>query len=194
MERLCAAIVSLPPPVLEVPRRASQGSWRPGCPPDRQDRWPCNPSPLGNQQMSAISSSLSTLAGLALPEPHAVEWGTASTLFRGIGYSRYPIPWNRAPKVFYSVLLSKSIFYSTHRQVPSNSVKMKKNLQHVTKIISRQTPSKSVKLRQVPSGGTVVLRQTPSNSVELRQVPSTPVKPPAGGPSISSTHLVSRSS
>ena len=127
IERLCAAIVSLPPPVLEVPRRTGQGSWRPGCPPDRQDRWPGNPSPPGKQQMSAISSSLSTLAGLVLPEPHSVEWGTASTLFRGIGYSRYPIPWNRAPKVLYSVLLSKSIFYSTHRQVPSNSVKMKKH-------------------------------------------------------------------
>ena len=127
VERLCAAIVSLPPPVLEVPRRAGQGSWRPGCPPDRQDRWPGNPSLPGKQQMSAISSSLSTLAGLVLPEPHSVEWGTASTLFRGIGYSRYPTPWNRAPKVLYSVLLSKSIFYSTHRQVPSNSVKMKKH-------------------------------------------------------------------
>ena len=133
IERLCAAIVSLPPPVLEVPRRASQGSWRPGCPPDRQDRWPSNPSLLGKQQMSAISSSLSTLAGLVLPEPHSVEWGTAGTLFRGIGYSRYPIPWNRAPKVFYSVLLSKSIFYSAHRQVPSNSVKMKKHCKTLPK-------------------------------------------------------------
>ena len=127
IEWLRAAIVSLPPPVLEVPRRAGQGSWRPGCPPDRQDRWPGNPSLPGKQQMLEISSSLSTLAGLALPEPHSVEWGSASTLFRGMGYSRYPIPWNRAPKVLYSVLLSKSIFYSTHRQVPSNSVKMKKH-------------------------------------------------------------------
>ena len=69
IEGLCAAIVSLPLPVLEVPRRAGQGSWRPGCPPDRQDRWPGNPSLPGKQQMSAISSSLSTLVGLVLPEP-----------------------------------------------------------------------------------------------------------------------------
>ena len=168
IERLCAAIVSLPPPVLEVPRRAGQGSWRPGCPPDGQDRWPGNPSLPGKQQMSAISSSLSTLAGLVLPEPHSVERGTASTLFHGIGYSRYPIPWNRAPKVLYSVLLSKSIFYSTHRQVPSNSVKMKKTWQNVANIKSRQTPSNSVKYRRAVPSYSVKLRQTPSNSVKSR--------------------------
>ena len=145
--RLCAAIVSLPPPVLEVPRRTGQGTWRPGCPPDRQDRWPGNLSLPGKQQMSAISSSLSTLVGLVLPEPHSVEWGTASTLFRGIGYSRYPIPWNRAPKVLYSVLLSKSIFYSRHRQVPSNSVKMKKHGKMLPKVRDRQNRQN----RQKPS-------------------------------------------
>ena len=110
IERLCAAIVSLPPPILEVPRRAGQGSWRPGCPPDRQDRWPGNPSPLGKQQMSAISSSLSTLAGLVLPEPHSVEWGTAGTLFRGIEHRRYSTPYFR---VF---LFGRTIKY---RQTPS---------------------------------------------------------------------------
>ena len=146
--------------------------------------------------MSAISSSLSTLAVLVLPEPHSVEWGTASTLFRGIGYSRYPIPWNRAPKVLYSVLLSKSKLYFSYRQVPSNSVKMKKHGKTLPKqnpVKLRQTPSNSVKYRRAVPSYSVKLRQTPSNSVELRQVPSTPVKPPAGGPSISSTHFVTRS-
>ena len=55
------------------------------------------------------------------------RFSIAGTPFRRMGYRQYPIPWNSAPKVLYSVLLSKSIFYSTHRQVPSNSVKMKKH-------------------------------------------------------------------
>ena len=47
-----------------------------------------------------------------------------------------------------------------------------------------------VKTRQM----LVKTRQKSSKLVELRQVPSTPVKPPAGGPSISSKHFVARPS